>query len=649
MNLSKKQLNNWSGAIANGLKSFYRPMPMTAVEWGNENFYLSAESSYVEGRWETLYFQVAILNAMGFDEIRVVNFVKSARVGYSQMLKIIVGYGLEHKKRNQLMFQPTDAAANGFMKAHLETMIRDVPVVKKLAPWYGKKHRDNTMDAKRFSTHKQLWCLGGTAAKNYREKSPDSVLYDELAAFPHDVEKEGSPTFLGDKRIEGAVFPKSIRGSTPKIKGECQIERAASESEVQLKFYIPCPHCGEHQVLKWGGANSDFGMKWDEGNPDSVKYLCEHCACLGSYAEWMPQQEHGEWRCETTGVSTVDGLEYFGQDQREVSAPESVSFHIWTAYSPFTDWSRIVKDFVKAKSDPGKLKTWVNTTLGETWEEAGEKLDPNEYYRRREHYAAQVPEGCLVLTCAVDVQDDRLECEVQGWGANDENWRIDFTVFHGDPGKTDLWQRLDDHLNQTFDHESGVRFRIACTCIDSGGHFTQQVYKFTKSREGRRIFSIKGKGGAGRAIVSRPSTSNLGKVKLFTIGVDTAKELVVNRLQIQEPGASYCHFPISGQFDEEYFFQLTAEERRTRYVKGHAVREWVKTRSRNEAFDLAVYNLAAREILNPNYKALASRMVPVSETVEPTADELATQKLTPTDRKARRVKRRGKSGFAKNW
>ncbi|WP_221072857.1 phage terminase large subunit family protein [Vibrio alfacsensis] len=611
MNISEKQLSNFKRAVNSGLKAFWRPMPMTAVEWADENFYLSAESSYLEGRWETLPFQVAILNAMGNEEIRIVNLMKSARVGYSQMLKAAMAYMLEHKNRNQLLFQPTDSAASGFMKSHIESMIRDVPVIRRLAPWYGKKHRDNTLDTKKFSNRRQLWCLGGTAAKNYREKSVDTVIYDELAAFPPDVEKEGAPTFLGDRRLEGSVFGKSIRGSTPKNKHECQIERACKESGVMMRYELPCPHCGEYQYLKWGGPDAEFGMKYLDNDPSTVAYLCPHCDVLGTYAEWMPQQSAGVWRDRAANLATKDGIEWTTLDGKSTACPEFVSFHIWSAYSPFTDWRRMIQDWLKAKDDIGKLKTFVNTVLGETWEEQGEKLDSDELYHRRENYLAPVPMAGVVVTCSVDVQDDRLECQTKAWGKGDESWAIDFKIIYGDLAKPDIWRELDEFLLSTYQHESGNKLPIACTCIDSGGHFTQEVYKFVKTRESRRIFAIKGKAGVGRPIVSRPSTSNKGKIKLFTVGTDTAKELVMARLQIQERGYGYYHYPIDPKFDLEFFKQLTAEERRTRYHKGHAVLEWVKVRKRNEAFDLEVYNLAAREILNPNYDALAQHLVPV--------------------------------------
>ncbi|EFJ3930872.1 phage terminase large subunit family protein, partial [Escherichia coli] len=195
-----------------------------------------------------------------------------------------------------------------------------------------------------------FWCLGGAAAKNYREKSVDVVCYDELSSFEPDVEKEGSPTLLGDKRIEGSVWPKSIRGSTPKIKGSCQIEKAANESAHFMRFYVPCPHCGEEQYLKFGDDASPFGLKWEKNKPESVFYLCEHHGCVIHQSEL--DQSNGRWICENTGMWTRDGLMFFSARCDEIPPPRSITFHIWTAYSPFTTWVQIVYDWLDALKDP---------------------------------------------------------------------------------------------------------------------------------------------------------------------------------------------------------------------------------------------------------------------------------------------------------
>ncbi|EFB3356814.1 short-chain fatty acid transporter [Escherichia coli] len=349
MNISNSQVNRLRHFVRAGLRSLFRPEPQTAVEWADANYYLPKESAYQEGRWETLPFQRAIMNAMGSDYIREVNVVKSARVGYSKMLLGVYAYFIEHKQRNTLIWLPTDGDAENFMKTHVEPTIRDIPSLLALAPWYGKKHRDNTLTMKRFTNGRGFWCLGGKAAKNYREKSVDVAGYDELAAFDEDIEQEGSPTFLGDKRIEGSVWPKSIRGSTPKVRGTCQIERAASESPHFMRFHVACPHCGEEQYLKFGDKETPFGLKWTPDDPSSVFYLCEHNACV------IRQQEldftDARYICEKTGIWTRDGILWFSSSGEEIEPPDSVTFHIWTAYSPFTTWVQIVKDWMKTKGD----------------------------------------------------------------------------------------------------------------------------------------------------------------------------------------------------------------------------------------------------------------------------------------------------------
>ena len=601
ISLTSTQLEHIRKAVRTGLQVFIRPEPLTLSEWADEHFYLSSESSYIEGRWQTLPFQRAMLNAIGHDDIIYVNIVKSARVGYSQMLRAALGYFTVHKSRNQLLFQPTDGAASGFMKAHIETMIRDVPSVKELAPWIGKKHRDNTLDTKRFSNGKQLWCFGGTAAKNYREKSVDCVYYDELAAFEADIEKEGSPTFLGDKRIEGSVFPKSVRGSTPKITGTCQISKAASEAEMLFKFHVPCPHCAQEQVLKWGGEDSGFGFKWINEDPKTVKYLCEHCGALieNSSLTWM--SERGIWRDEV-GNWTQDGVKYFAEDGARIDPPESIAFHIWTAYSPFTTWARIVADFLKAKKDPSKLKTFVNTTLGETWDEdVGEKIEPNHLYMRREHYRAEVPVDHCILTAAVDTQDDRLEIDVVAWTAGEESYRVSYDRLYGDLSRSEIWDSLARHLKRQFRTVDGTLLDIKLVFIDSGGHYTDEVYQFCKKHGSRRFVPVKGHSQANKPIATWPRKKNEKGVYLTMIGSDTAKEIITDRLRIMEPGEGYMHWPVSEQFDEEYFKQLTNERKVMKFIKGRRAIVWDAGGRRQEPFDTAVYNLAAIRVLQQHF------------------------------------------------
>ncbi|EFJ5717154.1 phage terminase large subunit family protein, partial [Escherichia coli] len=491
MNISNSQVDRLRHFVRAGLRALFRPEPQTAVEWADASYYLPKESAYQEGRWETLPFQRAIMNAMGSDYIREVNVVKSARVGYSKMLLGVYAYFIEHKQRNTLIWLPTDGDAENFMKTHVEPTIRDIPSLLALAPWYGKKHRDNTLTMKRFTNGRGFWCLGGKAAKNYREKSVDVAGYDELAAFDEDIEQEGSPTFLGDKRIEGSVWPKSIRGSTPKVRGTCQIERAASESPHFMRFHVACPHCGEEQYLKFGDKETPFGLKWTPDDPSSVFYLCEHNACV------IRQQEldftDARYICEKTGIWTRDGILWFSSSGEEIEPPDSVTFHIWTAYSPFTTWVQIVKDWMKTRGDMGKRKTFVNTTLGETWEaKIGERPDAELMVERKEHYSAPVPDRVAYLTAGIDSQLDRYEMRVWGWGPGEESWLIDRQIIMGRHDDEQTLLRVDEAINKTYTRRNGAEMSVSRICWDTGGIDPTIVYERSKKHGLFRVIPIKG-------------------------------------------------------------------------------------------------------------------------------------------------------------
>ncbi|SDS20941.1 Phage terminase, large subunit GpA [Halopseudomonas xinjiangensis] len=608
MSISTPQIHEFAGAIRLGLTPLSRPLPMTPVEWADadDGFYLSSESSYQEGKWETLPFQVAILNSMGNDEIRTVNVIKSARVGYSKMLLAASAYQIEHKRRNILLLLPTDGAAQGFMKAHVETMIRDVPSIYALAPWYGKKHRDNTLDTKRFSHSKQLWCLGGAAAKNYREKSVDTIIYDELAAFEPDVEKEGSPTFLGDKRIEGSTFPKSIRGSTPKIKGTCQIEAAASESPHFLRLHIPCPHCRVEQYLKWGGKDCSFGIKWDADRPQDAWYVCEANGCVVQQHEMQDQHAAGRWVCEKTGIWTRDGIDFFDSEDEPIPTPESLTYHVWTAYSPFTTWGRIVLDFYKAKDDISKLKTFTNTTLGETWEEdRGEKVEWEMLYGRREVYP-QVPTRAVVLVGGIDTQDDRYEGRVWAFAPGEESWLVDRWILNGDPASDELRRKVGLKVHELYTRADGVPMKVERWCWDSGGHYTDEVYAESRKHGVHWVIPIKGANVYDKPIASFPRKRNKDRVYLTEVGTDNAKELIYSRLRLQplpnEAVPGCVHLPANDEIcGEDELKQLTAETKRLKIEKGRRVYRWDAGGRRNEALDCFVYALAALRISQQRY------------------------------------------------
>lgn len=592
---------NAASAIATGLVSLNIPVPLTTVQWADQHYYLPKESSYTPGQWETLPFQVAIMNSMGNDRIRTVNLIKSARVGYTKMLLGVEAYFIEHKSRNSLLFQPTDSAAEDFMKSHVEPTIRDVPVLLELAPWFGRKHRDNTLTLKRFSSGVGFWCLGGAAAKNYREKSVDVVCYDELSSFEPDVEKEGSPTLLGDKRIEGSVWPKSIRGSTPKIKGFCQIEKAANESAHFMRFYVPCPHCGEAQYLKFGDDATTFGLKWEKGKPETVYYLCEHNGCAIRQSEL--DQTDGRWICDNTGMWTRDGLTFYSAGDEEIPPPRSISYHIWTAYSPFTTWVQIVYDWLDALKDPNGVKTFINTTLGEPYEEAvAEKLSFELLLEKVCHYDAQVPLRVVYLTAGIDSQKNRYEIYVWGWAPGEEAFLIDKQIIMGGPEDEDTLKRVDAVIRKKYRHADGTEISISRVCWDTGGIDQDIVYQRSRKHGTFFVLPIKGASVYGKPVITMPKKRNQRGVFLCEVGSDTVKEMLYARFALPVVSASEVapytfRFPDNPDiFSDVEAKQLVAEELVEKVVNGRVKLQWDARKRRNEALDCLVYAYAALRI-----------------------------------------------------
>ncbi|WP_443191393.1 phage terminase large subunit family protein [Pseudomonas indica] len=614
MSTSQPWIHDLGKAVRLGLQGLFKEPPLTAVEWADKHFYMSSESSYYEGKWTTDPFQVAILNAMGNDLIAVVNFVKSARIGYTKLLMANIGYKLQHKRRNVVMWSPTDPDAEGISKRHVDGLIRDVPVVKDLAPWFGKKHRDNTLDQKVFSNRKSLWVRGGKASRNYRELSADEAIYDELSNFDTDVEGEGDPVTLGDKRLDGAVYPKSIRGSTPKKAESCQVTKAASESPIRLRFHVACPHCQQEQTLKFGGKECDYGLKWEKnelGEPTSVWYMCEHCAERFYHQDMVEASKVGRWICEATGIWTRDAMDWFDADGEPIRTPRSIAFFCWAIYSTWSTWTKIVTEWLKIKGDREKLVTFVNTTLGETWEEdEGEKLEWEHLYARREAWE-HLPARVVILVGFIDTQDDRYEGRVWAFGPGEESWLVDRWILNGDPGSEELRRKVGLKLHDQHRRDDGVVLRVALWGWDSGGHYTDEVYEESKKHGLHWVIPTKGHSQYGKPIAQFPQEKNKAGVYLTMVGTDNAKELIYSRLRLPvdvvksrrdevQPGV--IHLPANEEVcDEIELKQLTAEVKVMKIEKGQRVSRWDAKGRRNEALDCAVGCLAMLRVAQQNF------------------------------------------------
>ncbi len=518
-----------------------------------------------------------MMDAVGEVGVSEVVYMTSSQIGKTEILNNIIGYFTHQDPSPMLLIQPTLDMAETWSKDRLAPMIRDTDVLTKLFGDPRSRDSNNTLLHKKFPGG-HITMAGANSPSSLASRPIRIVLLDEEDRYPHSAGTEGDPGSLAQKRTTTFWNRLLVTASTPTIEDESKIESRYQQSD-QRKYYVPCPECDTFQVLSWQQ------VKFEKEKIEDAVYACEHCGSCLKESDKMWMLSHGEWRAE----AAFNGI---------------AGFHINELYSPWVKWSEMVVSFLKAKRLPETLKVWINTSLGETWKEATEGIDPSGLLKRKENWGRVAPEGAIVITAGVDVQDDRLEVEVIGWGKTQESWSLQYHVLHGDPAGNKVWEDLTYVLTQTIQTTDSRTLSVACACVDSGGHQTQRVYEYCKGKEHMRIYAIKGANQIGKPLVSKFSKNNKLRVKLFTIGTDTAKQMIYSRLKIHQPGPGYCHFP--ADYPEEYFKQLTAERIQTKFVNGHPTRVWVLTKGRrNEALDCRVYGLAALHILNPNLDRLA--------------------------------------------
>jgi len=568
--------------------SFKPPKKLSLSQWADNFAYLSAESSAEGGRWRTLPYQKGIMDAITDPNVEQVTVMKSARVGYSKILNHIIGYHIHQDPCPIMVCQPTIEDCQGYSKEEIAPMLRDTPCLHGLVSDPKSKDGNNTLLQKNFPGG-TLSLVGSNSARGFRRVSRRIVLFDEVDGYSASAGTEGDQIKLGIRRTEYYWNRKIVAGSTPTIKDFSRIERLFLQTN-QMRYYVPCPECNHMQYLRWSN------MKWRDNDPDTVAYACEDCGCLIPHSKKRWMVERGEWRATAPGN------------------PKHVGFHIWAAYSysPNASWSNLVEEFLQSKDDPEQLKTWINTILGDVWEDQyASKVGAEGLMERAslETYKQGTPPRSVLSLClGCDVQDDRLSMSLWGIGRNEEMYLIDRKVIYGSPARADLWKQMDEVLMSEYTNEDGKKMKIDSAAIDTGGHFTQEVYQYVRERTQLGLIGVKGMGQKGKPPIGKPSKVDInfsGKalkrgVQLFPVGVDVIKSTLHNKLKDAEPGEGYIHFYPT--ITHDYFEELTAERQVLRYKHGYQERIWVKkSNARNEALDEMVYAYAAWQRLLQKY------------------------------------------------
>ncbi|MDX8384687.1 MAG: phage terminase large subunit family protein, partial [Ghiorsea sp.] len=613
---------------------------------------LSSKGSSEAGRWRTSrvpFLQEPMDCLSQFSPVKKVVIKKGTQLAFTEMALNWMGYVVHHAPAPLLIVYPSLEVRDRVIAQRINPLLQETPELEALIHAKASRAKTNAKDMKDFPGG--IMVLSGANSPSSLGSMPVRyVICDEVDRFPWQVgsgdKSEGDPISLIEARQANFPRRKILMISSPTIKGHSHIDEAYEGGD-KREYTMPCPHCDEGLVFRWKG------LHWTafDGVVKEVWYVCEHCGGEVKEFDKPDMLAKGQWVAQRR-------------------APYR-SYHINGLYSPiglgFT-WTEIVDKWLACHKDTIKLKSFINTVLGEAWEDQASELKPAILAQRAEEYPNKtVPKDCLILTCGVDTQDDRLAFLVLGHGRGGVSWVIDWLEIPGKPDRmleeaAKKQGAVYDYLSQPFRNTYGKDVFISATAIDTGGHHTHDVYAFVRSRCLPRLMAIKGSSIPNKPVLAPRATAQdvnkrgkviKGGVMLWMVGSDSAKHVLTNRL-IGDAGLPAedrkLRFP-SG-FDEDFYKQLLAE------VFDPEKNRWVKRRGRrNEATDCFSYALAASQ--HPevrvqskrvrDWQGLARLLQPEDVVEDAEVVEGDAEDVVETTGKRRRTSRQRKAAFVKRW
>ena len=601
------------------------PKLLTGSQWAIEHAWFSAEDNVAKQKYSYAQFpfQKEILDSMTSPDVERVVVMSASQVGKTIMQRIVQGYFIDQDPAPMLMIQPTLTMAEAYSKDRLAPFLRDCPILRGTVADPRARDSGNTLLHKSFPGG-HLTLAGANSPASLSSRPVRVVYYDEVDRYPISAGIEGDPVELGAARTRRFWNRKIIMVSTPTITNISRISFEFDKSDKRF-FYVPCPECKHFQTLRWPQ------LVWEPDKPETASYGCENCGASIGERDKTTMIQAGKFKATNPGADTR-------------------GYHINELYVIGASWAALVADFLKSKKKRELLQVFINTRLGETFDDHGDAPDYVHIYARREDYARNtIPAEVLFLTAAADVQKDRIECEVRGWGRTSESWSIEHFIFMGDPTDQKVYEQLDALLNQRWLHPHGAQLMLRGLGIDTGGLSTQSVYYWCRRQPPERVFALKGMTMDNPVGIPKAVDVNYGGrkiqkgLKIWGVGVSILKSELYARLRLKPkdgfypPG--YIHYP---DYPEEYFAQLTAEAMRVKERNGRKVLTWEKMRDRNEALDMAVYNRATAIILGID--RLTSEdwdTVSAAVAVREDAPKVTQPQKVATVRRRRRVINRG--------
>lgn len=611
--MTPEELDRINRTFKKALANFKPPESMTVDEWADKYRILPQGTAAEAGQWRTerTPYLREPMKAFTDPKVRRIVMVAASQVGKTEMELNILGYIIDQDPGTTIFVHPSLDDARKFSRLRIAPMIRETKVLKKkVAREVGHEKTANVLQ--RSFPGGMLIIVGSNSPGALASVPARYVIGDERDRWATSAGSEGDPWKLAQARQRNFYNAKSVEVSTPTTRGRSNIEDSYFLGS-QERWHHKCPHCGEYAEITFNRIKFEYETvtihnKKTYKVKEPLQYVCPICGCLSTEAEMKKQP--AKWVAENP-------------DEKAIR-----SFWLSAFASPWASWGDITTEFLNAEKDPEKLKVVLNTLFGELWEERGDIQNEDTMLARREEYPAELPDRVLCLTCGVDTQDNRLEYEVVGHSIGGGTWGIKKGYIMGKPSEPEVWRRLDDVIDHVYKYKSGRGLKISITFVDSGGHYTQEVYEECRARVNKRVFAIKGKGGEGYPYISPPSKVAIRDSKkimcyLYTIGVDAGKSAIMSALKVEDPNGEtkYCHFPlgIDRGYDENFFNGLLSETMVLEHTKSGDRWRWKKLpgHERNEALDCRNYAMAAFRLIDPDLEAIARRLETPKKEIAP--------------------------------
>ncbi|HET8870289.1 MAG TPA: phage terminase large subunit family protein [Aquabacterium sp.] len=578
---------------------------MTTTAWATEHRYLSAKAAAKQGKWKghlTPWVQ-GIHEALDDPSITKVVCMKSAQVAWTDgVLLNYIGRRVHTDPCPMIVMFAKEGAAKEFEAEKFTPMVEATPVLGDILPITKSRDKNNRWAFKGFPGG-FLKLVASNSPSSVKSTPAPVVAVEEPDDCNENVKGQGDTITLLEERTKSFPRRKVIYGGTPTIKGFSRVQQAYEASD-QRKFWIPCPDCGEHQVLAWEHVHWTEDSENDHEvfgrvNFESVRYVCQHCGSMWTDAQKNQAVRLGQWRADVPFVGVA-------------------GFYINELYSPFagSKMALLLQKYLTAmhalaQGDDTKIRSFRNNTEGLPYEYPSETPEAGDVKTRAEDYAERtVPRGGLILTAGVDVQHDRLAVVIRAWGRGEESWLVYWGELFGStlvPGQG-AWADLDKLLTSTFMHASGTELKISAVSIDgSDGNRTEIVHAYVRPRRHLRFMAVKGAAETTndrREIFSTPRKADVGRrnkpakhgLDTYIVGTARAKDLILEtRLGLTGSGPGRIHWYSSVRPD--YWDQLVSEVKAPSRIN-RMRKVWTKKAGvRNEALDCEVYALhAARSI-----------------------------------------------------